>query len=365
MPEELENSIKDYADLALSIFYGQCQGSFNCGFGFGHFASKSLFLELSDNEITDVLDYCVDEGYFKLIENTYWITFKGKIRLQQIFEHIGTIKMIYYETNHINLSDRLLLYLNELESSIDVGNFYIVFNNFNEQEIILEIQSLIDDGFVKIVDDDRLFGINENYSHIYSLFGFKRLAITLNGRRKAHQLLKDPDILALYKLPILEDEKRFELIEKISESLRRFHLSTNWLEKHRRQNHDPFIIKDEYDVQDLLYSFLLMNFPEVDMENPGKKIADVSIRQDIIIQNLKLIIEIKCFRNGDDWPAMKQSINNKIQSYSRVGDYDYIIVFIYNPDLVLKKPDIIERDLTTSQRINDSEFDVLGIVDPK
>lgn len=108
-----------------------------------------------------------------------------------------------------------------------------------------------------------------------------------------------------------------------------------------------------------------MNFPEVDMENPGKKIADVSIRQDIIIQNLKLIIEIKCFRNGDDWPAMKQSINNKIQSYSRVGDYDYIIVFIYNPDLVLKKPDIIERDLTTSQRINDSEFDVLGIVDPK
>lgn len=361
-----------FGDLAIGILWQTCRGS-RCSIGFGNFASQSLFLEFEDNEINEVLDYCVDSGYFECYEDNfsgktqkmYKITFDGLMRLQTIWENFGFIKMIYYKKNpNIDLSKRILIYLNEQKSATDVGDLYRTFNNFNEKEIISTIHELVDHKLVGTQDDLKLVTKDEINKNIYSLFGTSHLFLTLNGKREAHKLLKDPEILELNKLPIIEDDKRLKIIEKILDSLRRFHHAANWL-KERRKGHDPYIINDEYDVQDLLFSFLIMNFPETDVEDPSQRVATVSSRQDIIIQNLKLIIEIKHFKSGDTWSAMKKDIDSKIQTYSQKNNFDQIIIFIYNPDLALKNPDIIERDYTTTQSINGKEFKVYCIINPK
>lgn len=363
------DDIKNFADLALMIFFNQCHGSFKCGIGSGNFASQSLFLELNDTEIKEVLDYCIDENLFRKVvdkgKETFWLTLHGQIRIQQILERIGNIKMIYYiKDQNITLSDRLLLFLCE-KGSENIGIIKVNFHNYSDQELQSSIKTLINSELLESSNKVPIMGHDDNYKDIYSFFGFKNVNITLKGKRKAYMMLKDQKFSSLWKLPILEDEKRFEIIDQILNSLRRFHLGANWLEKHRRKNHDPFIINNEYDVQDLLYSFLLINFPDADIEDPGKKIAGVSSRSDIVIQNLKLIIEIKCFKEGDDWTSMLKDINHKIQTYSQKENYDQIIIFIYNPDFALKNPDKIEKDLTKEQSIDGKKFQVIAIINPK
>lgn len=164
---------------------------------------------------------------------------------------------------------------------------------------------------------------------------------------------------------VVTDEKYFKTIDHILDLLQRFHLGAYWLEKHRRKNHAPFVIDDEFDVQDLLYSFLVVNFPDAEVEDPAKKIAGVSSRLDVVIGNLKLIIEIKCFKKENNWTTMFKDINHKIQTYSQNEEYDQMIIFIYNPDSAVKNPYRIEKDITKEQNIGGKKFNVICIVDPK
>lgn len=360
-------SKKNLVDVALGIFSSQCYGSFNCAIGFVAFASRSIFLDLEDEDIQQVLDYCVDEGYFGVdVDDMYWITLRGKIRLQEIFEDLGDIKLIYFLKNQdISLSERILIFLDEKNNGVDVGELYVTFHKFINQEMTHAISKLIEKDLVKIITDPTLTTSHQKYEEVYSVYGFKTLVITLKGKREANGLLKDPMILSLFKLPDLEDENRFEVIDKILDTLPKFHLSANFLEKHRRKNHRPFIINDEYDVQDLLFSYLLMTFDRVDVEDHGRKIAGVSTRSDIFLRDLKLIIETKCFKAGDTWSTMKQNIDSKIQTYLQNENYDFMIIFIYNPDLALKNTSMIESELSTSQSINGKEFRIVTIVDPK
>lgn len=160
-------------------------------------------------------------------------------------------------------------------------------------------------------------------------------------------------------------DNNFKTVDHILDLLQRFHLGANHLEKHRRVNHDPFVVNDEFDVQDLLFSILLVNFPDVEIEDPAKKIAGVSSRLDVVIRNLKLIIEIKCFKKGNNWATMFKDINHKIQTYSQNENYDQMIIFIYNPDSALVNPDKIQKDITKKQTIDGKNFNIICIVDPK
>jgi hypothetical protein len=164
---------------------------------------------------------------------------------------------------------------------------------------------------------------------------------------------------------VVATNKYFKTIDHILDLLQRFHFGAYWLEKHRRKNHVPFVINDEFDVQDLLYSFLVVNFPDAEVEDPAKKIAGVSSRLDVVIGNLKLIIEIKCFKKENNWTTMFKDINHKIQTYSQNEEYDQMIIFIYNPDSALKSPYKIEKDITKEQTIDGKKFQVIGIIDPK
>ena len=360
------DDIEMWAKFAVAVFYKKCKSTFNCAIGEAAFASESNFLELNDDEISEILDYCSKKGYFKVNEDKFYsLTLEGQIIIQQILEEVGNIKMIYYKENSsIDLSDRLLLLICE-KGNADIGTIRQILHNFNKYEILDKIQDLLNNDLIKDTSEDRLHISIREYEEFYSFFGYKQLSITIKGKREAFKLLQNPEIDSLWKLPVLDDQKRLESINNIVESLHNFHLAADWLGKHRRQDKDPFKITDEYDVQDLLFSFLLINYPQADKEDPNKKIAGVSGRTDINISNLKLIIETKHFKKSDTWSSMLKDIHHKIQTYSRKEDYDTLIIFIYNSDRELKIPHKIENDLTTRQKINGKEFNVIAVIDPK
>lgn len=160
---------------------------------------------------------------------------------------------------------------------------------------------------------------------------------------------------------ILDNESDVKLIEKI---LRNFNTCAMWLKNHRRKDHEAFILKDEYDVHDLIYSFLVMLYPDAETEDPSSKVAGISGRTDITIKSKKLIIEIKYLKNWKDWKAMLTDIHHKIQTYSQKEGYDQMIVFIYNPDGAMKNPDEIEKTLSKEDVIGGKKFKTTTIIIP-
>lgn len=215
--------IKNFSKLAVMIFNKQCGNSFNCGIPFNSFASQSLFLKLNDNEIREILDYCIKENIFKETDETFWLTIIGQIKIQEILEGIGNIKMIYYvEDQNISLSDRLLLFLNE-QSSMDVGLLRVNFHNFTEIDILSALNDLLRRELIMHNDNNTFSTPFDDYKDIYKFFGLKNIIITVEGKRKAYKLLKNPEISCLYKLPTLEETNMFtEPPIEIKESLEHF-----------------------------------------------------------------------------------------------------------------------------------------------
>src|SRR5262249_10805044 len=76
--------------------------------------------------------------------------------------------------------------------------------------------------------------------------------------------------------PNRSDIPVFPQIEKL---LTRFHLVAQRL-KNRRANRPTFFINDEYDVQDLLYALLQIEFDDIRIEEPTPSTAGKSARMD-------------------------------------------------------------------------------------
>lgn len=214
--------IENFSKLAVMIFNKECGNSFNCGIPFNSFASQSRFLELNDNEIREILDYCIKENIFKEIDETFWLTILGQIKIQEILEEIGNIKKIYYvEDQNISLSDRLLLFLNE-QSPMDVGLLRVNFHIFAETDIMSALNDLLSTKLINN-DNNQFTTPFDDYKSIYKIFGFENVSITVEGKRKAYKLLKNPEISGLYKLPTLgETNMLTEPPIVIKESLKRF-----------------------------------------------------------------------------------------------------------------------------------------------
>jgi|SRR5580692_758683 hypothetical protein len=69
----------------------------------------------------------------------------------------------------------------------------------------------------------------------------------------------------------------------------------------RRENHDPYLINDEYDAHDLLHCIIRATTPFTITEDPIGKVANVkSGRADISIESIGVILELKYAREGDD-----------------------------------------------------------------
>jgi hypothetical protein len=77
-----------------------------------------------------------------------------------------------------------------------------------------------------------------------------------------------------------------------------FHIVAKQLGDHRHENRDTIIIKDEYDVQDLLHALLKIFFDDIRPEEWTPSYAGRSSRMDFLIKNEKIVIEVKKTREG-------------------------------------------------------------------
>lgn len=99
----------------------------------------------------------------------------------------------------------------------------------------------------------------------------------------------------------------------------------------RRKNHDKFVIRDEYDVQDLLQIVLKSLFPKIIPEENTPQVGGKTERADFIFKELGIILEIKMIKESDkDEKEFIKQMKIDIESYYRYNP-KYLIFFIYDP----------------------------------
>lgn len=134
----------------------------------------------------------------------------------------------------------------------------------------------------------------------------------------------------------------FDLI--IRNIIEHFHTCANQL-KQRHEGRDTLIIKDEYDVQDLLHALLKLHFSDVRPEEWTPSNAGNSNRMDFLLKDEKIAIEVKMASKKLKDKEIGNQLIVDIAKYKQHSDVKALYCFIYNPDGYVNNPAGLENDL--------------------
>jgi hypothetical protein len=141
--------------------------------------------------------------------------------------------------------------------------------------------------------------------------------------------------------PKESDIPAFRQIEKL---LTRFHLVAQQLKK-RHAGRYTFGITDEYDVQDLLYALLRIEFDDIREEEPTPSSAGKSARMDFLLKKQRIVIEVKKTREKLADKEIGDELLVDIARYKNHPDCSTLVCFVYDPDQRIKNPAGLKQDL--------------------
>lgn len=141
----------------------------------------------------------------------------------------------------------------------------------------------------------------------------------------------------------------------------KFHRTVQSL-RHRHADRDTLIIKDEYDVQDLLRGLLQIHFEDVREEDYSPSYAGGNSRIDFVIKNEKIVIETKMTNDNLKDKDIGSQLLIDIGRYRAHPDCEVLVVFIYDKaDHIRNKTGII-NDL---ERMSSPTLEIKVFIEPK
>lgn len=146
----------------------------------------------------------------------------------------------------------------------------------------------------------------------------------------------------------------------LEEALNNFHRVVRQL-RNRHEGRTTLEIKDEYDVQDLLHSLLLIHFEDVRPEEYTPSYAGATSRMDFLIKDINTVIETKMTRETLKDKQIGEQLIIDIEKYAKHPDCDKLYCFVYDPKELINNPKGLEKDLSD----NSGEIDVKTIIVPK
>jgi hypothetical protein len=114
----------------------------------------------------------------------------------------------------------------------------------------------------------------------------------------------------------------------------------------RHANRTPFLIHDEYDVQDLFGALLETQFADARREEWGPSYAGGPTRVDFFLKNDLVPTETKMTRDGLTDRKLGEELIIDIAHYKQRSDCKALVCFVYDPEHRLKNPQSLENDLS-------------------
>lgn len=180
---------------------------------------------------------------------------------------------------------------------------------------------------------------------------FQEVAAGLKGdiSKYLDRLIKIKNKLVLIdEIPGLQSTQGGEKISKQAEALRnlsnlfsRFHKVAQSL-RHRHSDRETLLIKDEYDVQDLLGSLLRIDFDDIRPEDYVPSYAGGNSRVDFTLKQEKIVIEVKMTNDHLRDKDIGSQLLIDIGRYHNHPDCEFLVVFVYDRlDNIRNKPGLI------------------------
>jgi hypothetical protein len=129
----------------------------------------------------------------------------------------------------------------------------------------------------------------------------------------------------------------------------------------RHDNRETLVIKDEYDVQDLLGALLNLHFTDVRPEEWTPSYAGNASRMDFLLKPEQIVVEAKMTRKGLGQKELVTQLAEDILRYQAHQDFRTLICFVYDPAGKCTNPTALENDLTK----NHGSLQIIVIVRPK
>lgn len=125
----------------------------------------------------------------------------------------------------------------------------------------------------------------------------------------------------------------------------RFHLVARQL-RLRRDYRATLEVEDEYDVQDLLYALLRLEFEEVGSEDWCPGYGDGGSRTSYLLHKERVVIVSKKTKTGMTSRDLMEQVKADSSHYSGRSDCRTLVCFIYDPEGRIGNPRGLESDLT-------------------
>ena len=130
--------------------------------------------------------------------------------------------------------------------------------------------------------------------------------------------------------------------------IERFHLIATQL-KRRFNGRDTIRITDEYDVQDLFHALLKLHFDDVRPEEYSPSRGGAASRLDFLLKREKIVIEVKMASCKLTDRKIGEQLIIDIERYREHPDCDTLICFVYDPEMHIRNPSGIEKDLSRKE----------------
>jgi hypothetical protein len=125
----------------------------------------------------------------------------------------------------------------------------------------------------------------------------------------------------------------------------RFHLVARQL-RLRRDYRATLEVEDEYDVQDLLYALLRLEFEEVGSEDWCPGYAEGGTRTSYLLHKQRIAIVAKKTRTGVTARELSEQVRMDAAHYAGRADCRTLVCFVYDPEGRIGNPRGLEADLT-------------------
>ncbi len=120
--------------------------------------------------------------------------------------------------------------------------------------------------------------------------------------------------------------------QMVREILNNFSNAIQKIIKNRRKDHPEFKIKDEYDVQDILYVILKSIFPNLRDEDAIGKVGAKTTKIDLIIREERILVEVKMIKEKDSNEThFIEELKVDFESYHECKWLKKLFCFVYDP----------------------------------
>ena len=113
----------------------------------------------------------------------------------------------------------------------------------------------------------------------------------------------------------------------------------------RKRDRAPFLVEDEYDLQDLLTGVLRLFDEDTEPEDTTPKMAGTSSRADWIMRTLEIAVEAKFCRSTDSRRKVRDELTTDLSAYSAHPKAKAFLAVVYDPERTIDNPAGFIRDL--------------------